>query len=357
MMESSTSGTRNLASPLRSMALDSDFPRRFTAAWPPEDWHDLTVLVAVSGGPDSVALLRAMAGLKSGGAGRLVVAHFNHQLRAAESDADQQFVTALAAELGLAVELGSGDVRADAAVQGDGLEAAARDARYQFLTRTAERLGARYLVTGHTADDQAETILHRVVRGTGLAGLSGMCRARPLSPAVTLLRPLLGFRRRELLDYLASLGQPYRHDASNLDPRFTRSRIREELLPQLARQYNPQVHEALLRLGELAAEAQGVMAGLIATLAERCVKRNGDDAVEIDVRGVAQQPRHLVRELLIAVWKAQGWPQQAMGYDHWDQLAELTTSAATAGKRMFPGPVLAERDAERLRLTRARAEA
>ena len=212
--------------------------QELAAAWPPESWADVSVLVAVSGGADSVALLRGLAGLKVGGEGKLVVGHFNHRLRGEESDGDEQFVARLAEELGLGLECGrleAGDIDACP----DGIEEAARRQRYRFLTETAERVGARYVACAHTADDQVETVLHRILRGTGIAGLAGIPRCRRLSPAVTLIRPLLEVRRAELVDYLASLGQSYREDSSNLDRRFTRNRIRHDLLPQLAKDFNP----------------------------------------------------------------------------------------------------------------------
>ena len=132
------------------------------------DWDDVSLLLAVSGGADSVGLLRAMVELKGSGAGRIFVAHFNHALRGAESDADAAFVSELCQRLDLPCETGTADTAQLARDEGDGLEAAARGVRYAFLRATAERLGARYVVTAHTADDQAETILHRIVRGTGV---------------------------------------------------------------------------------------------------------------------------------------------------------------------------------------------
>ena len=181
---------------------------KLAAAWPPSDWADVTVLAAVSGGGDSVALLRAMAALKTGGQGRLCVAHLNHQLRP-DADEDERFVVDLSCRLGLTCEVERVNVKHLVSQSGDSLEAAARGARYRFLQDAAGRLGARFVATAHTADDQAETILHRIVRGTGVRGLSGMARVRPLGHA-TLIRPLLAMRRSELQSYLDALGQPYR---------------------------------------------------------------------------------------------------------------------------------------------------
>jgi len=259
---------------------------KLAAAWPPQTWQDVTVLLAVSGGADSVALLRAMTALHPGGEGRLAVAHFNHRLREDQSAADEAFVVDLCRQLGTPCEAGHGRPGELSGCGRDGLEAAARKARYEFLAATAARLGARYVVTAHTADDQAETILHRIIRGTGIGGLRGMARARllrlpflerdqpeelseepvqwaefPSPGTATLIRPLLEIRRGELVDYLDDLAQPYRSDASNADVRFTRNRIRHELLPRLAEQFNSAVVDALLRLAHWPARPRGRSTG------------------------------------------------------------------------------------------------
>lgn len=318
----------------------------------------MSVVVAISGGADSVALLRAMHALKTGGEGRLSAAHLNHGLRGPEADADQAFVADLCAKLGVPCHMGRADVEKLAAERGDGLEAAAREARYRFLTRAAAEAGARFLVTAHTADDRAETILHRILRGTGIAGLAGIARTRFLPEAgLTLIRPLLGIRRAELIAYLDELGQPFRHDPSNRDPRFTRNRIRHDLLPMLAEGFNPGVVEALLRLGTLAGEVQTVVDRLVEELAARSVVARTPGFAEIEAAPLADQPRYLLRELLIAVWREQGWPMQSMGFAEWDELAGMAAVSEEppgAGegpgrfKRDFPGGVSAAVEAGRL---------
>lgn len=327
-------------------------------SWPADQWRDVGVVVAVSGGADSVALLRAMARLNSDGPGRLAAAHFNHGLRGQESADDERFVTDLCRRLEVPCEIGRpGEPLAESAP--DGIEDAARTARYDFFSRAAERLGARYLATAHTADDQAETILHRILRGTGIAGLAGMSRARPLSPAVTLIRPLLEVSRRAVIEYLTALGQPYRTDSSNADRQFTRNRIRHDLLPRLAAEYNAEVAEALLRLGSLAGEVQAVVEGLVDELADRALVEQDQNELRIDAAVLAGQPAYLVRETLIALWRRQQWPMQAMGRQQWELLALLATAAMTAPygstrKHVFPGEIRAEAGAGQLRLTRAR---
>ena len=303
------------------------FETRLAASWPPEDWKDLTVLAAVSGGGDSVALLCGLAALKPPGEGRLIAAHVNHKLRGADSDADQAFVQQLCRQLGLACEVATATVDPTAGSRGQGIEATARRARYAVLEEMAGRVGARFVVTAHTADDQAETILHRVLRGTGLRGLSGMSRSRRLGPA-TLLRPLLGTGRAELAAYLRDRQQPFRTDASNRDVRFTRNRIRKELLPLLAAHYNPTIVDALLRLGELAGESQSLIDTMVRDVAQRCLRHVGQDEVRLDLNVLAAQPPHLIREVLMDVWRRQGWPLAAMGFAEWESLAAMISTAA-----------------------------
>lgn len=357
------------------------------AAWPPESWRDVPVLVAVSGGPDSVALLRLLLEIRRPGPGAVIAAHFNHRLRGAEADQDETFVGQLCRELEVPCHVGHPDAELRAQSTGQGLEATARTARYRFFRETADRLGARFLATGHTADDQAETILHHVLRGTGVAGLAGMRPLRRLSYATTLVRPMLGIRRDAVLDYLHSRGQPYRVDPSNESRQFTRNRIRHELLPQLVEKFNPNAVEALLRLGRLAAEVDEAIVHWVEGLAQRHLKfserRPPNDTptcIEIDMTALQGQPRHVVRELILRGWKEAGWPRQAMGYAKWDELAEMGLAAASrsasapgprtephqeqqhpqarksgpgkALKRTFPGRVSAEAVAGTLRLRR-----
>ena len=326
------------------------FETKLAESWPPERWRDVSVLVAVSGGADSVALLRALIGLKTGGSGRLMVGHFHHGLRQ-QADAEEQFVRRLCGQLDLPCHVGHGDVGSLAAQQGDGLEAAARHSRYEFLQSVAEQQAARYLVTAHTADDKIETVLQRIIRGTGLAGLAGIPRVRRLSPAVSLLRPLLDFRRTEVLDYLSELHQDYCQDESNLDTRFSRNRIRHVLLPLLADQFNPAVDEALLRLGTLAAEAQAVIDESVDEHFEHHVSAQSPNRVIIQTAPLQSTRPYIIRELCIRIWQQQEWPQQDMGRAQWEQLARFILQPDTA-KTVLPGAITAEQKDEQLVLTR-----
>ena len=327
-----------------------------TAAWPASQWADISVLVAVSGGPDSVALLSALSTLKGehGGAGKLVVGHFHHRLRP-EADDDAGFVADLSGRLLLPYEQGEAGVGALAKQRRDGIEAAAREARYSFLQSTAEKCGARYVVTGHTLDDQVETVLFNILRGTGLAGVAGMTLARPLGPAVSLVRPMLTVRRIEVLAYLEEIGQAYRTDATNTCTEFSRNRLRQELLPLLREKFNPDIDNALARLSALTGDAQRIIERIADDLLDRCLGRpttpnSVNERITLSLGPINEVDRHLIRELFIALWRRQNWPLQDMGFAEWNALADMATSvtgrpASGTAKGMFPGGILAERRA------------
>ena len=205
--------------------------------------------VAVSGGGDSVALLLLLEGLRAELGVSLVVLHFNHQLRGADSDADEQFVAELARSHGLEFLSARRDVAAEARRLGQNLEAVARQLRYGFFNEVAQSGRVTRVAVAHTADDQAETVLARLLRGTGPTGLAG------IYPVVgVVVRPLLGVRRGAVREYLKSCDQTWREDASNLDAARLRARIRHTLLPLLESEFQPAVVE---RLAALASAARG----------------------------------------------------------------------------------------------------
>ena len=344
--------------------LRPSFVDLFEQAWPTEQWIDLPIVLAVSGGSDSVALLLALSELRdrflkanhsaydaASPKGKLIAGHFHHGLRGSDADRDAAFVQALCEERGIACEVGEIDAENRKKVPGEGWESTLREKRYDFLTELAERHGARYVVTGHTVDDQVETILHRVIRGTGLRGLSGMPRSRPLSPAVSLIRPMLTLSRRLAQDYLTTLGVDWRTDPSNESCEFTRNRIRHDLVPLLEREFNPQASTAILRLGHLAGEAQEMIDEVIARALKECNWKKRGETIELEVRTLRIDSEFLVRELLIALWRKAGWPLQAMGLNEWQSLLELLREPKAAAKTL-PGGVVAKKEGGKLSLHR-----
>lgn len=329
----------------------TDLDATFDKAWPPDQWRDVHVVLAVSGGADSVAMLRLAVEAKQRalGAGRLHVAHFDHRLRPIEAAEDARWVAQLCRRLGIPCEMGAADVRQLAERKGDGLEAAAREARYRFLTEAAQRLGARFVATAHTADDQIETVLHRVIRGTGLAGLAGMPQFRPLSPMVTLVRPLLHVRHIELVQYLDGICQDFRRDPSNSQREFTRNQLRLDLLPALRSKFNAHVDGALLRLAEQAGEAKELLEALARNLVRQTMSVE-HHVISIECPPLAAESPLLVREACKLAWSDAGWPLQDMGFDQLRQLATLVTSDATNGCLNLPANVLARRCDDRVEI-------
>jgi|AP99_3_1055487.scaffolds.fasta_scaffold14357_2 tRNA(Ile)-lysidine synthase len=214
------------------------------------------IIVAVSGGIDSMALLHLLATPGLDLSDRLVVAHFNHQLRGADSDADAEFVEQAAGQLGRPFESGSGDTRQLAAETGDGIEAAARQLRHQFFARLAKHLASRNVALAHHADDQIETFFLRLLRGAGNRGLAGMqpVALSPIDPGVNLVRPILGIHRAEIVAYAEEQGIAHREDASNTNTYFLRNRVRHELLPQLTEQFGASVNRQIVKAMQVAGD-------------------------------------------------------------------------------------------------------
>jgi tRNA(Ile)-lysidine synthase len=232
--------------------------------------------VAVSGGADSVALLRLLLELRDSLGIRLMVLHFNHQLRGADAAADQNFVEELAAAHGVPCEVRAKDVRAVARREGWNLEDAARRLRYQFFDEVVAQGRVAHAAVAHTADDQAETVLAHLVRGTGLAGLAG------IHPVLgTIVRPLLEIRREELREYLAAAGQAWREDRTNLDTTRLRARIRHRLLPLLEKDFEPQMVAQLCRLASLAADEEAFWDSWVGEAFRSKTQRDPSGAISI----------------------------------------------------------------------------
>lgn len=296
------------------------------------------MVVAVSGGTDSLALLHALVVLSEPLSLRLHVATLDHGLRGAQGADDAAYVESLAQAWGLQVTVGAADVAALAHERGLSIEAAARAARYDFLAGVAHSVGARYIATAHHADDQVETILHNLLRGTALKGLRGMSERVPLPhhAGLILLRPLISVTRAELDAYCHQYDLHPREDATNLDTSLTRNRLRLETLPYL-RQLAPQLNRHLLQLGEIAALE--------------------DDFVETALHAaidphLTQQARRLLlpREVFVALHPALqrrfvAWAVQTLGqgadvaYMHITAAVALALAGQVGGRAQLKGGV------------------
>jgi tRNA(Ile)-lysidine synthase len=282
-------------------------------------------VVAVSGGADSVALLQILAGW----VGPLIVAHVNHQLRGADSDVDEQFVRDLASSLRLTCRSIAIDVAGEARRNSANLEDIARRLRYDWLAGVARESGASWIATGHTADDQAETVLHRLLRGTGVQGLRGIARERQLQPGLSLVRPLLGAERTAIVGFLNSIGQTWREDLSNSDPAFTRNRIRHELLP-LLRSFNPSVVDVLGRLSEQANELHDMLEPAArALLAQAELPAAGHWRI-FGAAALKSAAPYCVRAMFRLLWEREGWSLNEMSFEHWKRLVDVASGAEKA---------------------------
>ncbi len=263
------------------------------------------LIVAVSGGPDSVCLLHVLFRLRDELSLRLHVAHLDHRLRGAESDADAAYVRELARDLGLPVTIGQRDVAGYRKKHKLSLEEAARDARYAFLEDVALETGAYAVAVGHTSDDRTETVLLNILRGAGTRGLRGLMPVtiRNEGAALLLLRPLLEVSREGTQSYCREFGLEPRQDASNLSSEYTRNRVRHSLMPVL-REYNPRIEEALLRLARLAADDTDFIAGEVEK-AKNSVVAVAEGAARIDkacFNGLHPAlQRGILREAVLAV--------------------------------------------------------
>jgi tRNA(Ile)-lysidine synthase len=283
--------------------------------------------VAVSGGADSVCLLHALRELAPRWELRLSVLHLNHRLRGEESDGDAAFVCRLAADLGLECHAREIDV---AARNRNNLEQTARQARQEFFLDLLRGDRLDRVATGHTRSDQAETVLFRLIRGTGITGLAGV---RPAT-VDGLVRPLLEVSREETREYLRRGGIAWREDSTNRDLTLTRNRLRHQLLPELAREWNPAIEESLARLATLAQEEERYWDGQIHAPAVT------GGAVVLKVEELVAAPVALARRLLrSAIGQIKGDLRQ-VDFEHVERALHLAMSPRGEGTVTLPGVVV-----------------
>lgn len=286
------------------------------------------VLVACSGGADSLALLDILWRLAPRHQWRIAAAHYEHGIRGEESLADAEFVADFCRQRQIPCFMEHGQVVEAAKESSQTLEQAARSLRYDFLARVRQEQGLDYIATAHHADDQAETVLMRILRGTGVSGLVAM---RPRSGEDGhLVRPLLGFTKAEILAYCQQEGLAYREDATNFVADCTRNRLRLELLPQLQREYNPEISRALCQLAEVAAEESDFLQGEI----ERYWQDKGyrqDNALA--QRPVAGLHPALQRGLIRRLWQQVTGSALDLSYQQTELVRRLLLQGTTSSRQ------------------------
>jgi tRNA(Ile)-lysidine synthase len=288
-----------------------------------------TLVVGVSGGADSVALLDACATLSSLLEFRVLGAHFDHRLRPG-SEEDGAFCGSLCERLGVRCVQGASDVRRTIGRGASGVEEAAREARYAFLRRTMAEEGAAAIAVAHTRDDQAETLLLRLLRGAGTRGLASM---RPRYGDV--LRPLLRVCRADVLEHLKARGLEHREDPTNADLGLARNRVRRELIPYLEMHFNPSILEALARTAELLADDEAALKARLPLLAPDAVVRE-DEAVIVRGSGLRGAPPAAGRLTIRGALELSGG-LRGVNAGHVEALLGLATAGASGRRVSLPG--------------------
>jgi tRNA(Ile)-lysidine synthase len=316
------------------------------------------VAVAVSGGADSVALLRVLLELHRELGIVLSVAHFHHGIRGAEADRDQHFVQDLASNFQLDFHLGTGDAPAHARAEKLSLETAARDLRHRWFLSLVNQGQADKIATAHTLDDQAETVLMRVLRGAGTVGLAGIF---PEQEEKHLVRPLLEISRGEVEAYLRSLSQTWHEDSTNRDLEHTRNRIRHQLLPQLERDYNPALRQTLADMAEVARgeaeywdrEVQSLLPRLVRagkpSRSGRSTTGHASETLSLDLAAFRNLPLAAQRQLLQGIGKQMG---TSLDFKHIQQLTTIANEGAGGQRLALPGGIMAQRSFRELQFGR-----
>ncbi len=310
------------------------------------------VVVAVSGGSDSVALLHLLAAHNAGRAAPhpLHGVHLNHRLRGEASDQDAEYVRQLCRSINISCTIESCDVAALASAEGLSLEEAGRKRRFELFERVCLTVGAKVVALAHHADDNAETVLHRIVRGTGLRGLAGIAPVRPLRRGgdIRVIRPLLQVRRQEIEAYLADRSISAREDASNQLTTHTRNRVRHEVLPLLRERFNPQVVEALLRLADQAAGLEAYLSETGERMLESMIVDRLDGQIVLHGPSLARKPQVIATQLVRQAITRLGAPEGDLSRRHLLAVVELAGRSEGSKTIDLPGGLRVSRRYARL---------
>ncbi|NOZ19527.1 MAG: tRNA lysidine(34) synthetase TilS [Planctomycetes bacterium] len=319
------------------------------------------VVVGVSGGPDSVALLRALCRLRDhrGTPSWICVAHLDHMLRGKEAEADAVFVKRIAKRLDCMCFDGKADVREIAAGKGLSIEEAAREARYAYLEQVCLSVNATRLALGHTADDNAETVLHRFLRGTGVAGLAGIPAKRRLAERsqVMIIRPLIRTWRADVLAFLRKHRQRYRVDSSNTSSAYLRNRLRNELIPLLESEYNSDLRSAMGRLAETCREAADFLTLTARRTFEGLAHEHREGAVVMPVSELAGVHAAVLPMVVRMAIETMGVGLKQITREHYTAVAQLIHEKGGEKERTLPCGLRVVRSGGDLRFQKTPARA
>ena len=307
-----------------------------------------TVLVGVSGGPDSVALVHILLALAPNCSFQVAIAHLNHCLRQDESERDEAFVVSLAEKLDLPVHVERQDVRRHQKKHHLSLEEAARKMRYRFYDAIASKFGYEKIALGHHSDDNAELILMYLLRGSGPLGLCGIPPVRDDK----IIRPLIEIKRTEIMDYIAVKSLDYVVDSSNRDPQYLRNKVRNRLIPELEAEYNPKLIDSLNRLASILAEEEKWIENLIRPIFEKVIVFEKQGRIGIDISGLNQQTIAVRRRLIrMAVFKVKG-NLRRLAFAHVEAVVKLAQKGPDSGALDLPDRIRISRQNDVLIMSR-----
>jgi len=300
-----------------------------------------SIIVGVSGGPDSVALIKILHSINSAKGLNLclVVAHLNHQLRGKSAEDDAQFVQNLSKDLSLSFILKSVNIQNISSQSKRSVEETARIERHKFFMEASQSHNAAIVAIGHTADDNAETILHRIIRGTGVLGLEGIPIRRPLDVDVTvqLIRPLLFTWRRAIVEYLEKERLVFRTDETNYETIYLRNKIRLELIPLLEKQYNPNIKKTLLQLCQILSTNNEYLVLEAKKILKDSVVESGEDSCAINTHFLAKQPKILQFLVFKEILNVMQIPLKEINYEHYKKIFEEITKPGKGRHSQLPG--------------------
>ncbi len=279
------------------------------------------VLVGVSGGPDSVTLLHVLHSLKKEYSLNILVAHLDHKFRGEESKADRIFCQELAKKYGLEIVFEEIDVPKIAEEKGISPEEAARFERYNFFKAAAKERGIKKITVGHTRDDQAETVLMRLIRGAGMKGLGGISPVKEMQ-GFLIIRPLIEISRKEVEEFISGSGLKFRKDSSNEKTIFTRNKVRLELIPFLEKEFNANIKEVLANM----AENLQIENEFLAKYAKRkfnSVSKIKHSEIYIDLKKFKKQPEAVRKRILRTALEELKGDLRRLTYQHWKEIEEL----------------------------------
>ena len=296
------------------------------------------VVLAVSGGPDSLAMMHLLTELRDRSYPRLQlhVGHLHHGMRGAAADEDARFVEAEAKKLRLSCTAARADVPALAAERRCGIEVAGRDARYHFLTELAKSLGAGAIALAHQADDQAETVLMRVLRGAGPRGMGGIPYTRPIAdvPGIRIIRPLLDCTRRDILKFLRQRELRWRLDSTNLSRKYLRNRLRRIAIPEIKREWGARLGENLCLLAALAQRFQARSDAIRAILRSQNPACLMDGYVETKAEWLRRMPSAMLADQVQDWMKEAGLWRKMLSAKEYDKIAALLDRRRDAAKKV-----------------------